>query len=44
MLVDGREGLVPGDQEIAKRLRQLDVPVVLAINKTDDKPGRARVE
>ena len=42
MLVDGREGLVPGDQEIARRLRQLDVPVVLAINKTDDREARAR--
>ena len=34
---------MPGDEEIAKRLRQLNVPVVLAINKTDDKQARARV-
>ena len=40
-LVDGREGLVPGDEEIAGRVRQLDVPVVLAVNKTDDRRSRA---
>src|SRR5512134_410662 len=27
-LVDGREGLVPGDEEISSRVRQLSVPVV----------------
>jgi GTPase len=36
-VVDGREGLVPADQEIARRLRQSGRPVILAINKTDDK-------
>lgn len=36
-VVDGREGLVSGDQEIAKQLRPIGVPVVLAVNKTDDK-------
>ena len=41
-LVDGREGLVPGDEEIAARIRQLDVPVVLAVNKTDDRRSRNR--
>src|ERR671937_753138 len=41
MLVDGREGLVPGDEEIAQELRRTGKPVLLAINKTDDK--RARV-
>lgn len=40
-LVDGREGLVPGDQEIARELRQAGVPVLLAINKTDDKRAQA---
>ena len=43
LLVDGREGLVPGDQEIVKRLRKLDVPVILAVNKTDDHSARSRV-
>ena len=36
-LVDGREGLVPGDQRIAVELRETGRPVLLAINKTDDK-------
>jgi len=36
-LVDGREGLVPGDQRIARELRETGRPVLVAINKTDDK-------
>jgi GTP-binding protein len=36
-VVDGREGLVSGDQTIARELRQADRPVILAINKSDDK-------
>ena len=43
-VVDGREGLVPGDQEIAAALRASNVPVLMAVNKTDDRararPGR----
>ena len=42
-LVDGREGLVPGDEEIAHRLRALNKPIILVINKTDDKRSRPRV-
>jgi GTP-binding protein len=41
--VDGREGLVPGDHEIARRLHALGRPVVLSVNKTDDRSARARV-
>jgi GTP-binding protein len=41
MVVDGREGLVPGDEQIARELHQTGLPVVLAINKTDDKRARA---
>ena len=41
-LVDGREGLLPGDQEIAERLRAANVPVLMAVNKTDDKRARGR--
>jgi GTPase len=41
-VVDGREGLVSGDQEIAAALRSLSAPVVLAVNKTDDKRARGR--
>jgi len=42
-LVDGREGLVSGDQEIAAELRRASVPVVIAVNKTDDKRARDSV-
>ena len=41
MVVDGREGLIPGDEDIAKATRDAGVPVILAVNKTDDR--RARV-
>ena len=36
-VVDGREGLVAGDQTIAQELRATGKPLLLAINKTDDK-------
>jgi GTP-binding protein len=41
-VVDGREGLVPGDEEIAAALRSVPSQVVLAVNKTDDKRARGR--
>jgi len=41
-VVDGREGLVPADEEIARRIRMLGRPVVLAVNKTDDRRARGR--
>jgi GTP-binding protein len=41
-VVDGREGLVPGDLEIAERLRSSAVPILMAVNKTDDKRARGR--
>ena len=37
LLVDGREGLIPGDERIARELRETGIPVMLAINKTDDR-------
>src|SRR5689334_20030374 len=40
MLVDGREGLVSGDERIARELRETGKPVLLAVNKTDDKRSR----
>ena len=40
-VVDGREGLVSGDATIAEELRQTGRPVLLAVNKTDDKRGLA---
>jgi len=42
-VVDGREGLVPGDEDIAARLHALGKPVVVAVNKTDDRKARARM-
>lgn len=39
-VVDGREGLIPGDEEIAKAARDANVPIILAINKTDDRKAR----
>jgi GTP-binding protein len=40
-VVDGREGLVSGDERIAQDLRQTNRPVLVAINKTDDKRALA---
>lgn len=37
MVADGREGLVPGDQDVAAAVRTAGVPVILAINKMDDR-------
>jgi GTPase len=37
LMVDGRDGLIPGDERIARELRETGIPVILAINKTDDK-------
>src|SRR5215207_4170727 len=42
-VVDGREGLVSSDEEIAKHLRTATAPVLMAVNKTDDKKARGRV-
>ncbi len=39
-VVDGREGLIPDDERIARDLHETGVPVLLAINKTDDKRAR----
>ena len=35
LVVDVRAGLTPLDQEVAKRLRYLDPPVICVANKTD---------
>jgi GTPase len=40
-VVDGREGLVSGDEEIARSVRGTGKPVVLAINKTDDRRAQS---
>jgi GTP-binding protein len=41
-VVDGREGLVSGDEEIAATLRPAAAPVLMVVNKTDDKRARGR--
>ena len=41
LVVDGREGLVPGDHQIAEAARAAGRPVMVAINKTDDRRARA---
>ena len=35
-VVDGHAGLTPVDQELARRLRKTDKPLILVINKIDD--------
>ena len=39
-VVDGREGLIPGDQDIASAVRDSGAPCILAINKMDDRRAR----
>ena len=41
LVVDGREGVMPGDQEIAREVRAAGKPALLVVNKTDDRRGRA---
>ena len=43
-LVDGRDGVVPADVEVAAHARRVGVPVILAVNKIDDRQALARVE
>lgn len=40
MVVDGREGLVAGDEEVAAAVRTTGVPVLVAVNKADDRRTR----
>jgi GTP-binding protein len=41
LVVDGREGMVPGDDDIAAAVRETGLPVAVAVNKTDDHRARA---
>jgi GTP-binding protein len=41
LVADGRDGLVAGDREIARVAREANRPLLLAINKMDDKRARA---
>jgi GTP-binding protein len=40
-VLDGREGIVSADEQIAQVVRQADKPVILAVNKTDDRRAKA---
>src|SRR5256714_273472 len=42
-VVDGREGLISGDERIARELRETGRPVLLAVNKTDDKRSQKSI-
>ena len=44
MLADGRDGPVPADEDVAQRIRRVGVPMLLAVNKIDDRRARERVE
>jgi GTPase len=41
-VVDGKAGLVPGDQEVWERLRRYNKPVILVVNKADTREARER--
>jgi GTP-binding protein len=41
LVVDGREGLVGGDREIAQAVREAGKPALLAVNKIDDRRARS---
>ena len=43
LVTDAREGCTPIDEEIARLLRVCDVPIVLAVNKTESKKARDAV-
>jgi len=42
-VTDARDGLTPIDKEIAKALRGFEVPILLAVNKTESKKAEATV-
>ena len=44
VLVDGRDGPVPADRQIADRARRCGAPMILAVNKVDDHRAAERVE
>jgi GTPase len=42
-VTDGKDGLVSGDEEIAAAIRQSGRPIVVAVNKTDDRKAQSRL-
>ncbi|HEX4413526.1 MAG TPA: ribosome biogenesis GTPase Der [Lacipirellulaceae bacterium] len=43
-VVNAREGMMPLDQDVARRLRAVSVPIILIANKSDDDRFDAQVE
>jgi GTPase len=43
-VVNAREGMMPLDQDVARRLRAVTVPIILIANKSDDDRFEAQVE
>jgi GTP-binding protein len=41
LVVDGREGLVGGDRDIARAIREAGKPALLVVNKIDDRRARS---
>lgn len=44
VLVDGRDGLLPADRQVADRARRSGAALILAVNKVDDRRAAERVE
>ena len=44
LVTDGRDGVVPADEQVAAHVRRTGCPVVLAVNKIDDRRAEERVE
>jgi GTP-binding protein len=40
LVLDGEQGLVPGDEEVVRHARAADVPVIAVVNKTDVRRAR----
>jgi GTP-binding protein len=43
LVVDAKEGLTPGDRQIAQRLRELGRPIIVAANKSEGQEAAATV-
>jgi GTPase len=43
-VVDTREGMLPLDQEVARRLRSVNVPIICVANKTDDEKFESQAD
>ncbi|MGE5576688.1 MAG: ribosome biogenesis GTPase Der [Syntrophothermus sp.] len=43
LVVDGRQGLVPADQEVADLLRKARKPVIVVVNKVEDRSGEEAI-